>query len=212
MTEPARAKKLTSNLIPLLTSAGLSHSTYPLLALTRLNQVFLIDELSSVVLATHPTTEAGAEEVLISPGAQLSAKERQEHLDECIRNGSKIVAGINALLSPGHPVIGIALAELGKLLAVDEIHVDDARPAVRSEAGGGNANVNSSVFPPTGPTRVKLAYETLMRARASLRVGFGSRNEGGKVGRRVREDLVRLEKEMEVWTSGVKNVLADRKR
>ncbi|KAK1236420.1 hypothetical protein PQX77_000330 [Marasmius sp. AFHP31] len=206
-TEPARAKKLTSNLIPLLTSAGLSHSTYPLLALTRLNQALLIDELSGVVptTITNPRVEED-EEVLVSPDAQLSAKERQEHLDECIRNGSRVVTGLSALLVTGHPVIGIALAELGKLLAVDEVHAAD-----HSETGGSNAT-NSNLFPPSGPARVKQAYEMLMRARASLQIGFGTRNEGGKVGRQVRESLVRLEKEIEVWTSGVKNVLADRKR
>ncbi|KAJ8073401.1 hypothetical protein PM082_011676 [Marasmius tenuissimus] len=207
--EPARARKLTSNLIPLLTSAGLSHSTYPLLALTRLNQALLIDELSGVIptTITTPRVEDG-EEVLISPDAQLSAKERQEHLDECIQNGSRVVTGLSALLVPGHPMIGIALTELGKLLAVDEVH-----PAVHSETGGSNsASANSSVFPPSGPARVKQAYEMLMRARASLQIGFGTRNEGGKVGKQVRENLVRLEKEIEVWTSGVKNVLADKKR
>ncbi|KAL0571883.1 hypothetical protein V5O48_010073 [Marasmius crinis-equi] len=196
-SEPDKAKRLTTNLIPLLTSAGLSHTTHPLLALTRLHQALLIDELSGAVM---PSSQTGEEEAVVSPGVQLTEKDRQEHLDECIRAGSKIVTGLSALLAPGHPMIGIATAELGKLLAVDEIAVVDP------QTNGG------IIFPPTGPARLKLAYDMLMRARASLRIGFGARNEGGRVGRQVREDLVRLEKEIEVWTSGVKNVLADRSR
>ncbi|KAG7092156.1 hypothetical protein E1B28_008525 [Marasmius oreades] len=203
-TEPAQAKRLTTNLIPLLTSAGLSHSAHPLLALMRLNQVFLIDELPSLMTeltpADSPSKDQG-QEVLVSPDAQAFSKGQQqnaqEHLDECIRNGSKIVAGLSAILSPGHPVMGIALAELGKLLAVDEVFVVDSTDT-------------SAQFPPSGPARLKLAYDTLMRARASLRIGFGSRNEGGKVGREVREILVRLEKEIEVWKTRVRNVLGQK--
>ncbi|KAF9254291.1 SET domain-containing protein [Marasmius fiardii PR-910] len=192
-TEPAQVKRLTTNLILLLTSAGLSYSTHPLLAMMRLHGTLLIDEL--------PTFMAKANSSSQDPG--------QEHLDECIRTSSKIVTGLSAILRPGHPVTGIAQAELGKLLAVDEAFV-----AVDSDSTGAAAAAAAagSKFPPTGPARLKLAYDTLIRARASLRIGFGSRNDGGKVGGEVREDLVRLEKEIEVWKTGVRNVLGEMSR
>ena len=48
-----------------------------------------------------------------------------------------------------------------------------------------------------------------MRARNELTVGFGMSNEGGEVGRAVRESVVALEKELGVWKQGVRNVLQD---
>jgi SET and MYND domain-containing protein len=63
------------------------------------------------------------------------------------------------------------------------------------------------MYPPSGHPRLKLAYETLVRARHELTVGFGARNEGGEVGRAVRESIVALEKELGVWRQGVRNVL-----
>lgn len=49
-----------------------------------------------------------------------------------------------------------------------------------------------------------------MKARDELVVGFGRENEGGEVGREVRESVVALEKELGVWTTGVRNALEDR--
>ena len=40
-------------------------------------------------------------------------------------------------------------------------------------------------------------------------VGFGKAHGGGQVGAEIREAIVRLEKELGVWTSGVRNVLQD---
>jgi SET and MYND domain-containing protein len=65
------------------------------------------------------------------------------------------------------------------------------------------------MYPPSGAPRLKLAYETLVRARSELLVGFGIQNEGGAVGRAVRESVVALEKELGVWKQGVRNVLED---
>ncbi|ESK87070.1 n-lysine methyltransferase smyd2-like [Moniliophthora roreri MCA 2997] len=198
-TEPEKAKRLTSNLIPLLTPAGLAHSSHPLLAMMRLHQALLIDELPTLMQSIQSPSGASAEETLVSPEAKTNAQEVQAHLDDAIRIATKVVTGLTALLNPAHPVLGVALAELGRLLAVDEVVVPE-----------GDGSKNPTAYPPSGPSRLKLAYDTLLRARAVLRVGFGTRNDGGNVGKAVREDIVRLEKEIEVWKTGVRNVLGGR--
>lgn len=93
-------------------------------------------------------------------------------------------------------MLAIALTELGKLLTVDE-------PAPKYPTQTENS------YPPSGPPRLQLAYDTLLRARNALLVGFGTVNDGGEVGTQVRETLVGLEKEIGVWKQGVKNVLQD---
>jgi len=107
------------------------------------------------------------------------------------------VTGLSAVFPPGHPTRALALAELGKLLAVDE-------PAPRPAAPG------SSTFPPSGPARLRLACETLIRARDELLISFGERNDGGEVGREIREMVVRVERELAAWGQGVRNVMEDR--
>ncbi|KAF8920146.1 SET domain-containing protein [Mucidula mucida] len=163
--DPAKSFQLTSNLIPILTSAGVMPSSHPLLALTMLQKSFPLPS---------PLT--------------------QDALDDTIRIASKAVTGLLGIHPEGHPVVGIALAELGKLLAVDE-------PVPhRSERGA---------YPPSGPPRLQMAHDTLMRARASLMIGFGRVNEGGRVGKEVRNLIASLEKEIGVFKQGVKNVLQD---
>ncbi|KAF8827284.1 hypothetical protein HHX47_DHR5000914 [Lentinula edodes] len=165
--DPGKSIRLTTNLIPILTSAGFPPSAHPLLGLTRLHQQLLTSSFP------NPLT--------------------QEHLDETIHTATTNVAGLTALFREGHPVLALALAELGKLLAVDE-------PSPRT--------TNTSViYPPSGLPRLKLAYETLLRARKMLLIGFGVTNEGGQVGKEVREMIVALEKEIGVFRQGVKNVL-----
>jgi hypothetical protein len=107
--------------------------------------------------------------------------------------------GISSILTYGHPVRGIALAELGKILAVDE-------PQPRQATSPAEAALR---YPPSGPARLKLAYETVVRARDELMVGFGTKNDGGKVGKEMRESAVILEKEIGVWKQGVRNVVED---
>ncbi|KAI0635233.1 SET domain-containing protein [Trametes polyzona] len=168
--DPAKARQLTTNIIPILTSAGLTPSSHPLLAMTHLHQELLI--------------------------ASLSNSLSQESLDEAIRAAAKYSAGLQNLLPKGHPIRAIALGELGKLLAVDEpAPPSDPTPAAK--------------FPPSGPPRLKLAYESLVRAREELLIGFGKSNGGGHVGQDVREAIVRLEKELGQWNTGIKNVLED---
>ncbi|KAL1743961.1 hypothetical protein HDZ31DRAFT_83068 [Schizophyllum fasciatum] len=170
MKDPAKAIQLTTNLIPILVSAKLVSSCHPLLGLSRLHQTLLI--------------------------SALAASPSQDTLDEAIRTAMRNTTGLSMILQEGHPVRGVALAEAGKLLAVDEM---EAKPA----------NAHPDAFPPTGPPRLKLAYETLMRARQELLVGFGLANEGGRVGRSVRDALAALEKEMAVWRDGVRNAIDD---
>ncbi|KAG6910722.1 hypothetical protein DXG01_008253 [Tephrocybe rancida] len=171
--DPIKARQLTSNLIPILISSGLTPSSHPLLALSRLHQSLLIDSLPS------PLT--------------------QELLDDAIRATTRSTTGLSAILQPGHPVRGIALAELAKLLAVDE-------PSPRQGLTPAEAALQ---YPPSGPPRLKLALDTMLRARNELLVGFGAWNGGGQAGKELREGIVALEKEVAVWKQGVKNVLQD---
>ena len=133
--------------------------------------------------------------------AALPAELSQETLDEAVRTAARYCAGLQTLLPRGHPVRAVALGELGKLLAVDE-----PSPSPSSSAGLGAAEAR---FPPSGPARLKLAYESLVRAHEELLVGFGKAGGGGELGREIREAVVRLEKELGVWTTGIRNALED---
>ncbi len=204
--DPEKSIQLTTKLVPILISAGLVPGSHPLLALARLNASLLITHLPA---APDPSIEE-----VHSPATQASAPtsraEAQAQLDDAICSArAKRVRGLGRVLAEGHPVRGIALAELGKLLSVDE--PDPAH--VRGPAGSPTGAMGVAPgYPPSGPARVKLAYETLLRARAELLVGFGGgANEGGVVGRGVREMVAELEKEMQVWKAGVKNVLDDQR-
>jgi hypothetical protein len=170
----AKAQQLTTNIIPMLTSAKFLPSSHPLLALTRLHQ--------SLLLAAFPTNLT------------------QDALDGLVRASSASVTGLSLILSPGHPTRALALAELGKLLAVDEPAPRHTKPA---------AGTGAQPFPPSGPARLRLACETLIRARDELTISFGERNDGGEVGREVREMVVRLERELAAWNQGIRNVIED---
>lgn len=165
--DPAHALKLTTNLASLL-SSHLPPSAHPLLALLRLQQSLLVDSLS----------------------------QSSDLLDDTIRVTAHIVSGFTALLDEGHPVRGVALAEFGKLLAIDE-------PGIPASA---TAAATTPTFPPTGPQRLNLALETLKRALGELMIGFGER---GETGMRVREEAVRLEKEMSVWRERIRHAWQD---
>ena len=204
--DPKKSIQLTTKLIPILISAGLVPGSHPLLALARLNASLLITHLPA---APDPSVEE-----VHSPATQASAltsrAEAQAQLGDAICAAARASAGLGQVLAEGHPVRGIALAELGKLLSVDEPDPAHARGPAGPPTGAMGV---APGYPPSGPTRVKLAYETLLRARAELLVGFGSgANEGGVVGRGVREMAAELEKEMQVWKAGVKNVLDDQRQ
>ena len=215
--------QLTTNLIPILISSGLVPAAHPLLGLSRLH--------SSLLIAHLPSTHPGVEEIR-SPGVQaaypvtlqkVSPEEAQEALDEAIRAAMRAYTGLGQILGEGHPMRGIALAELGKLLSVDEPHPTH----LGAEGGGTNPaspsfgtssvakppiglGLKPAIYPPSGPARLKLAYETLVRARAELMIGFGGKNEGGEVGRDVRRQVAEIEKELMVWKSGIRNAWQDR--
>lgn len=172
--DPAKSMQLSENMIPILKSVGLTPGSHPLLGLTRLHQ--------SLILDNFPDPD----------------KLTQEILDEAVRTIANSVRGLTEILTPGHPVRGIALAELGKILAVDEPSPKDNTTAV--------ANMT---FPPSGPTRLKMAYDTLLNARQELMIGFGTMNDGGKVGKEVRDVLVGLEKELSVWRERSGDALKD---
>ena len=162
-------------MIPILTSVKALPSSHPLLALTRLSQ--------SLLLAAFPPNLT------------------QDALDGLIRASSASVTGLTTVFPPGHPTRALALAELGKLLAVDE-------PAPRpTEAGAGSG---TSAFPPSGPARLRFACETPIRACDELLNSFGERNDSGEVGREIREMAVRVERELAAWNQGVRNVIEDR--
>lgn len=167
--DPAKSLHLTSNMIPILNSAGLTPSCHPLLALNRLHQELLIE--------------------LFTP--QLS----QDLLDSAIQAAARYCTGLSNVLDHGHPVRVVAFVELGKLLAVDEIASSEPTSVGR--------------YPPSGPQRLRLAYETLVKALEEMHVGFGKSNEGGRMGKDIREILVRLEKELGVWTEGIRLAIKD---
>ncbi|KAJ3512854.1 hypothetical protein NLJ89_g3280 [Agrocybe chaxingu] len=207
-SNPQKSIQLTTKLIPILTSAGLVPAAHPLLALCRLNTSLLITHLPS----TDPSTEEirSPEIQEASPGVSqaVTPKEVQEALDDAIRAATRSSTGLSHLLVEGHPVRGIAFAELGKLLSVDE-----PAPEPRPQSQPLGMHIKPPVYPPSGPQRLQLAYETLVRARNELMIGFGGgKNEGGEVGRKVRQQAVDLEKELDVWKTGVRNAIQDQPR
>ncbi|QRW23334.1 SET and MYND domain protein [Rhizoctonia solani] len=96
LLDPERAFKYTSNLIPMV-SRFFHPSAHPLLALSRLHLSLLISRLDL----------------------------DRSILDEAIRAAARVAAGISAVLPAGHPVRAVTYAELGKLLAVDDIILKD---------------------------------------------------------------------------------------
>jgi len=215
-SNPQKSIQLTTNLIPIVISAGLVPAAHPLLALSRLNTSLLISHL--------PITEPLIEEIH-SPQVQIDLQDQdapqtqqkdiQEALDEAIRSATRSNTGLGQVLTDGHPIRGVALAELGKLLSVDEPHPTHLVPpllGVTTSSSSSSSNMmRPPAYPPSGPQRLKLAYETLKKARSELMIGFGGgSNEGGEVGQHVRRQVVELEKELGVWKTGVRNVYDDR--
>ena len=201
-TDPAKALQLTTNLIPIQISAGLVPASHPLLGLSRLHTSFLIANLGS-----SPLSAASADEGIQSPQVQAEATQAraQEELDEAVRAATRFSTGLSQILVYGHPVRGVALAELGKLLSVDE-------PAPKHVVGAGQDTPSASeippvaMYPPSGPARLKLAYDTLVRTRGEVMVGFGAASEGGELGTLVRTAILDLEKELGAWNRGLRNV------
>jgi hypothetical protein len=147
---------------------------------------------------------ASSEDGILEDGATRST---QDHLDSTIRTARNSVEGLKMILPYGHPVLTVAITELGKLLAVDEPDPRDYRAL-----GVDTSSIPSSQsvsYPPSGPQRLQLAFNTLLEAKQSALIGFGIGNEGGEVGKDVRESLVRLEREIGAWKEGVERAVQE---
>ncbi|KAG8975731.1 hypothetical protein FRC05_005249 [Tulasnella sp. 425] len=200
LEDPASAYNYTSNMMPLL-SRHVPTTTHPLLALCRLHLSLLISQLAEAIeiLGRSLADESITSEAI--SGARLP----KEQVDEVCAAAARSVAAVSAVFPEGHPVRGVALAELGKLLCVD---VDQDAQAIEHIVSPGVAASDPSsllasasetgVSPfPAGEERLKLARNVLLRARTELRRGFGG--EGGEVARQVEESIRNLEKEWKGW-------------
>lgn len=182
--DPIRAAKIAKNISSLLTSAGITDGSHPLLGLLRSHHYLLTTSLSlsaDALAQTAPTASA--------------TEEHQQLLDDAIRTAARVLQGLVEVLPVGHPIRAIHLSELGLLCATDE---------TASNIPSLSLPTNEKVFPPAGAARLQLAINYLIEARKELLIGFGTRNEGGDVGKKVRETLVQLETEMAIWKQGVK--------
>lgn len=125
-------------------------------------------------------------------------------LDEAIRAGARVVASVSATLPPGHPVRGVALAKLGKLMAMEEYIPAGKKP---SEPTPSQLDPNANLVWQAGEqdeilggfSRLRMAHHTLEQARKELRVGFGGVNDGGVVGKEVIELEQRIKLELDAW-------------
>ena len=136
-----------------------------------------------------------AEALARSTPTASAKEEHQKMLDDAIRIAARALQGLAEVLPFGHPIRAIHLSELGMLCATDE---------TASNIPAMSLPTNEKVFPPTGAARLQLAINYLIQARKELLVAFGVGNEGGDVGKRVRETLIQLETEMGIWKEGVK--------
>jgi hypothetical protein len=183
--DPQKAYSQATNCLSLLTApaVALRPTSHPVLALARLAVGLGIDMISKIDI------DAGAKSDDVR-----SNELAQKVLDDTIRLADTSARALAELLERGHPVRAIALAELGRLFAVDEYHVPPT---------SARGSAIEPPFPPHGPARLKLAYTTLLRALEELRIGFGAADGGGEAGVAAREMIARLEKEMDIWRDGV---------
>ena len=192
--DPAYAAKIATNIVSLLTSAGVTNGSHPLLGLLRSHHYILTTSLSlSAEALARGTPTAGAKE------------EHQKLLDDAIRTALRVLQGLVEVLPFGHPIRAIHLSELGMLCATDE---------TASNVPTQSLPTNEKAFPPTGAARLQLAVNYLIEARKESLIAFGAEKEGGDVGKKVRETLIQLEAEMGIWKEGVrtawKEQVADR--
>lgn len=120
-------------------------------------------------------------------------------VDEVCASAARSANAIMTVFPSGHPVRGVVLAELGKLLCVDvEEDANDLKKLMfeKHERDLPVEQPPDSNFP-AGADRLKLARESLLRARTELKLGFGG--DGGEVGREVEESVRNIEKEWKGW-------------
>jgi hypothetical protein len=150
-------------------------SSYPFLPLLRLRSL----------LASRPTPTM--------PGQPMA--ETVKDLFDAIESQAMVWKGMKIVYPTGHPSLGLALTELGKLLNLDaeaETGVGLTAPKTTptsSEVG------RQRQLPVHASDRLGLARETLIMALEQLKIGFGT--TGGLVGREVEGVLEGLQKEMQ---------------
>ena len=160
--------------VPSITNAMsefFSPSSYPFQPLLRLRSL----------LASQPTPAL--------PGQAMS--ETVKDLFDAIEAQALVWKGMKVIYPNGHPSLGIALAELGKLL-----NLDATEDSGRKQGGmDPSTEVGKQLPLPTQATdRLGLARETLGMALEQLKIGFGM--TGGLVGREVEGIVEGLTKEM----------------
>lgn len=179
-------------------------SAHPFLALSRIQQEVLID-----MLPEEPS---------------------KADLDETIRAAATQCYALDLMLRFGHPVRTMALAELGKLLAMDEPVASipsveslraSAETAVNIDENVAGSSTSTALtypppymrqdYPPSGASRLALAVKILRQAYAESCISFGNERgtEGGEVGQDLRTTLVPLERELTVWNQRGRLALAD---
>ncbi|KAG8931655.1 hypothetical protein FRC02_002421 [Tulasnella sp. 418] len=194
LEDSERALKYTCNLIPIL-NRHLPPTSHPLLALLRLHQSLLITRLSLAISNLPP------------PSQTQSYRLPQKEVDEVCWAACRALSGIMGGVFPeGHPIRGIALAEIGKLLTVD-IEPDEDSPQITAGqtflksllylSPSYSSTTNSASAFPSGVARLQLALEVLLRARVELKRGFGG--EGGEVARQVEDGIRNVEIELMAW-------------
>lgn len=195
-TDPIKALKYTASSLALLQPYPLHLSSHPLLALTRLHLSLSLSSLSSPISESKEATSLEDQ------------RTRDDLVDDASRTAACCVAGVSGVpgMTEGHPVRGIALAELGKLLCVD---VD---PSPASQSGtrqialtDENDQNDASAALPRGVERLQLAAQILKRARDELLIGFGKEGGGGDVGKLVDTMLRDLEREVCVWDKATRS-------
>lgn len=135
----------------------------------------------------------------------MPTEEQDMELIRELRHVSEdLCAAYLVLLPAGHPVRALALAQLGEVLSLYS-PFPSTKSAITSHLS------DSLLTGREGGTEdpvalLARAVSTLRQAHAELRCAFGIKSGGGREGRRIRERLVRLEKELEVWRDGVRNV------
>ena len=118
----------------------------------------------------------------------------EELLKELRHVSEELCSAYSVLLPPGHPVRALAFTQFGEVLSVNS----PAHPTASTTMNGGD---DPAALLARSVTVLKQAY-------TELRLAFGIENDGGRVGRRVRKRLVGLEKELDVWREGVRNIRA----
>lgn len=140
-----------------------------------------ISAATHALLAVLPITSHPLPALLRLEATSLSSptpsSEAIPDLFAAIRASSLSFKALELLLPYGHPVRGIALAELGKLLNLER---DDTQDASSAPTAPDSA---APFLPRELAGRLHLARETLVKALSELRVGFGAEGGGGMVGR-----------------------------